>query len=69
LATSADSIVRNGGRASEIGECVVDKRLLSGRSFEVSITRPVQLRSLIGADPAATLTKTEAKERGRLAGL
>jgi hypothetical protein len=25
--------------------------------------------SLIGADPAATLTKTEAKERGRLAGL
>jgi hypothetical protein len=35
-----------GGRllASEIGECVVDKRLLSGRSFEVGITRPVQLR-------------------------
>jgi hypothetical protein len=30
-----------GGRllASEIGECVVDKRLLSGRCFEVGITR------------------------------
>jgi hypothetical protein len=33
---------RIGGRllASEIGECVVDKRLLSNRSFEVRITRP-----------------------------
>jgi hypothetical protein len=33
--------------ASEIGESVLDNRLLSDRSFEVGITRPVQPRRRI----------------------
>ena len=42
--------------ASEIGECLVDKRLLSGRSFEVGITRPVQPRRRIPRqNPAAPI--------------
>ena len=45
IRTLGQHCIRGRLLASEIGECLVDKRLLSDHSFEVGITRPVQLRA------------------------